>query len=411
MELQIVKSEREKLARLIEEDAEKKIAALFPYLSFALGKTEKTFSDGVGTIKTDGKEITANPEFLIRITAAEGTDAAATAYMQATLSNLLTFTFGSRSENSDLAADVTLFYLTDEMKLPFGGKLAAEKRKAVYKSIKAVFGGVTKKFAEEYLARGNEINAEIFSLLERDKTGGEKEPRGEEELIKFWIDVAADVAPRVGGENAELKRAVEEIAESANDYIGLFRKFLKKSEKLKSSDDEFDYILYTYGLRLYKNVPLIENLEYRQDHELSDVIIAIDTSGSTKGEPVMKFLSEILGIIRQAESETDRIRVRIIQCDDKIRGEEVVSAADGFENYLKSFGLSGGGGTDFRPVFDRAEKLMKEGVKIRGLIYFTDGAGIYPKENPPFKTCFALYGEKADKISVPYYAYGIKVKN
>ena len=410
MELQDLTERRDRLARLIEEDAEKKISSGFPYFSYALGKCAKVFSRAVKTAKTDGRTIFVNPDFLVAVTAEEGPLAAETVYMQAILSNVLSFTFGKRSKERDLAADVVLFFLTDEMKMPFGGKLAAEKRKSVYKSIKSAFGGVNGKYAEEFIRGGNAVNGEIFSLLERDEGKEDEKGEGEEELVKFWIETAASILPRIGNENAELKRAVSEVAEGNDDYAALISKFLKKSERLKSSDDEFDQILYTYGLTLYKNVPLIENLEYRQDAELSDVVIAIDTSGSTRGEPVMKFLSDTLSIIRQAEKETGRIRVRIIQCDDRIRSEEVVNASDDLENYFKTFGVAGGGGTDFRPVFDRAEKLVKEGVKIRGLIYFTDGAGIYPKENPPFRTCFALYGENTDKVSVPYYAYRIKVR-
>ena len=117
---------------------------------------------------------------------------------------------------------------------PFGGKLAAEKRKSVYKSIKSAFGGVNGKYAEEFIRGGNAVNGEIFSLLERDEGKEDEKGEGEEELVKFWIETAASILPRIGNENAELKRAVGKVAEGNNDYAALISKFLKKSERLKS---------------------------------------------------------------------------------------------------------------------------------------------------------------------------------
>ena len=57
---------------------------------------------------------------------------------------------------------------------------------------------------------------------------------------------------------------------------------------MKINDDEFDYIFYTYGLRLYKDMPLIEPPEYKEVKTIREVVIAIGTSGPTSGEPVLR---------------------------------------------------------------------------------------------------------------------------
>ena len=62
-------------------------------------------------------------------------------------------------------------------------------------------------------------------------------------------------------------------------------------ETMKVNDEEFDYIFYTYGLKLFKNIPLIEPLEYKEEKRIRDFVVAIDTSGSTSGETVQKFLN------------------------------------------------------------------------------------------------------------------------
>ena len=57
-------------------------------------------------------------------------------------------------------------------------------------------------------------------------------------------------------------------------------------------DDSFDYNFYTYGLRLYGNMPLIEPLESKEVKKIEEFVIVIDTSMSCSGELVRKFLEE-----------------------------------------------------------------------------------------------------------------------
>ena len=54
----------------------------------------------------------------------------------------------------------------------------------------------------------------------------------------------------------------------------------------------FDYNFYTYGLRLYGNMPLIEPLESKEVKKIEEFVIIIDTSMSCSGELVRKFLEE-----------------------------------------------------------------------------------------------------------------------
>lgn len=48
------------------------------------------------------------------------------------------------------------------------------------------------------------------------------------------------------------------------DYTEFLKRFAVLGETMKINDDEFDYVFYTYGLQLYKNMPLIEPLEYKE---------------------------------------------------------------------------------------------------------------------------------------------------
>ena len=67
---------------------------------------------------------------------------------------------------------------------------------------------------------------------------------------------------------------------------------------MRINDDEYDYIFYTYGLRQYKNMPLIEPLEYKEVKRIREFVIAIDTSGSTSGELVQRFMQKTYNILK-----------------------------------------------------------------------------------------------------------------
>ena len=76
---------------------------------------------------------------------------------------------------------------------------------------------------------------------------------------------------------------------SRYDYREFLRKFAVFHEELAVDDDSFDYNFYTYGLRLYGNMPLIEPLESKEVKKIEEFVIVIDTSMSCSGELVRSF--------------------------------------------------------------------------------------------------------------------------
>lgn len=86
-------------------------------------------------------------------------------------------------------------------------------------------------------------------------------------------------------------------------------------------------------------------------------------------------------------------KVHIIQCDDRIRKDDVISNQNEMDQLLNSFTLVGKGNTDFRPVFSYVNDLINQKVfqNLCGLLYFTDGKGIYPKKSPAYKTAFVVF--------------------
>lgn len=190
------------------------------------------------------------------------------------------------------------------------------------------------------------------------------------------------------------------------DYGEFLKKFAVRGEEMHINDDEFDYIYYTYGLRLYENMPLVEPLEYRENKRIREFVIAIDTSGSCQGATVEKFLRKTYNILKNTESYFRRVNIHIIQCDSKIQRDVKVTADEEFEAYMQNVELSGFGGTDFRPVFEYVDDMIKrhEFQDLRGLIYFTDGRGTFPERMPDYETAFIFIEEGYAVPEVPAWA-------
>lgn len=125
-----------------------------------------------------------------------------------------------------------------------------------------------------------------------------------------------------GSDLAAIPLKVQKRQRSYRDFL---RKFAVLQEELHCDEEEFDIGFYTYGLQLYQNMPLLEPLESREVHKIRDFVIIIDTSYSTKGELVESFLKETFSILCQEESFFRKAKLHVIQCDEKIQEDIVIT--------------------------------------------------------------------------------------
>ena len=190
------------------------------------------------------------------------------------------------------------------------------------------------------------------------------------------------------------------------DYTAFLKKFAVMGETMKINDDEFDYIFYTYGLEHYRNMPLIEPLEYKEIKKIREFVIAIDTSGSTSGDLVQKFIQKTYNILKSTDSFFSKVNIHIIQCDTEIQEDVKISSEKDLEQYLKTMKIRGLGGTDFRPVFAYVDQLRRahEFTNLKGLIYFTDGNGTFPRRKPDYDTAFVYVEDEYNNPEVPSWA-------
>ena len=153
-------------------------------------------------------------------------------------------------------------------------------------------------------------------------------------------------------------------------------------------------------------IPFIEPLEYTEVNRLDELAIAIDTSGSCSGRIVRRFLEETWSILRQRENFFAKMRLHLIQCDCMIQEHRIFTSVEEWETALSDLKILGHGNTNFQPVFEYLEKLTakKEIRRLRGLLYFTDGDGIFPDKAPAWDTAFVFLNQQTEKHAIPRWA-------
>ncbi len=124
------------------------------------------------------------------------------------------------------------------------------------------------------------------------------------------------------------------------------------------------------------------------------VVVVLDTSGSINDEELREFLAEVDALKAQVRAE-----VTLHACDDKLAEGGPWTFAM-WEALALPEGLLGGGGTDFRPVFDWLQGGRGEPDL---LVYFTDAEGRFPETEPHFPVVWLVKG----RAPVPF---GIRIQ-
>ena len=274
-----------------------------------------------------------------------------------------------------------------------------------------VEGSEKSEAPEEPEGSGRNKNTEGIGKNKRRENSGERE-ESRKRLDKDWEDIGKRTEEELKegkdkDEGDKLSWFLHLEHKNYTPFQDFLRKFSVDREELKTDPESFDYGYYYFGLSQYGNMPLIEENEYREKRKIPELVIAIDTSYSTKGEMVKLFLEETLAILQNKEAFFSKCRVHIVECDDRIRKDILVENAEEMEHYRQRFEVSGGYGTDFRPVFHYIEDLRKKGElkELKALLYFTDGRGRYPKYAPGYTAAFVFpKGEDIDDENAPFWA-------
>ena len=108
------------------------------------------------------------------------------------------------------------------------------------------------------------------------------------------------------------------------------------------------------------------------------IVIGCDTSGSIWAQP--KAMDRWFGVLANILEQLRPKQIVVVWCDAGIgRVDDVEDAIDLAEIHRKH--VPGGGGTDFRPVFDY---VWDQRLEPDGLVYLTDGYGTFPQRAPGY---------------------------
>lgn len=269
--------------------------------------------------------------------------------------------------------------------------------------------GESDNFDDESKSGNNELKYEMLTQSVSDEMSeSDKQEIWKNVSRQIQLEIEMQESEKYALESSSIVQNLYEVNREEIDYSEFLQKFAVFGEEIKIDEDSFDYNFYTYGLSLYKNIPLIEPLEYKEVKRIREFVIVIDTSGSVKGDTVQTFIRKTYNILQQQESFFNKVNVHIIQCDYEVLSDVKITSEQEFDNYINNMELKGFRGTDFRPAFEYVNKLCKnkEFTDLRGLIYFTDAYGDFP-EKPNYKTSFVFLEDNFNNPDIP--AWAIKV--
>ncbi len=187
--------------------------------------------------------------------------------------------------------------------------------------------------------------------------------QAKQELAEQWesaVMQAAQTAQALGRGDlpADLQRELERRRATQIDWKRELADFIRDSGATKAD--------WSRSARRHAWQPVIYPRRRPQDYGV--IICARDTSGSI-GDAIC---AQFTALIEQCAAETTA-RIIMIDCDADIQAEHVIEIGEPVP--LKA---AGGGGTDFRPVFARADELTEQGEHVAGIVYLTDLAGSFP---------------------------------
>ena len=415
------RSEWQALGQKILFAARNELYLNLPFLDAALGALRPETGFDTPTLATDGQSLYYCGTWL-SARYERSRSLVCRAYLHTVLHCLLRHLPKRKGRDGalwDLCCDIAVESVLDGLTYPcLAAPVALSRRQALY----ARLGGGDKALTAEAIYRffrrerpspyeratlAREFLQDDHSLWEQKQTQ-ENEEQWQRAAQRVQTGMETVFSQNAAGGEAVLEQLKVEAREKHN-YRAFLQRFAVLGEELGVDADAFDYGYYAYGLRRYGNMPLIEPLETREKRRVRDLVIAIDTSMSTSGELVREFLSYTYTILKESESFFRTFRLRLLQCDDQLRADQLITTEEELKAAMEHFQLTGQSATDFRPVFAHVDGLIRKGElrDLRGLLYFTDGLGIYPARRPAYDAAFVMLAQQGFPERVP--PWGIRV--
>ena len=249
------------------------------------------------------------------------------------------------------------------------------------------------KDGEGYSGDGYGEGENKYADIDPGRCGGVIDPTDEngrslseaerQEITEDWkISVAQAVqqAKAMGQLPGGLERFVDEVLEPKIDWREVLRRFVNWFARN-------DYRWLPPNRRYLANDLFLPSLK---GEELPPIVVGVDVSGSISQEELSQFAGELNGICSQYPVSS----LYVVYCDAAIQGE--------VEEYKQhdlpiTLHTCGGGGTDFRPVFDWASE---NNIEVGCMIYLTDCCGSFPDDAPDYPILWVKIGNY--QMNIPF---------
>lgn len=174
---------------------------------------------------------------------------------------------------------------------------------------------------------------------------------------------AANAAKSCGHSPLDVDRILEDTRRSHVDWRAVLRDFV-------AATTPADY-RFSPPNRRYVHAGLYLPSIHKEG--TGPLVLAVDTSGSVGPEELNQFAAEITAIAEDAQPE----RIHVVYCDAVVQTSQELTPGESIVLTPK-----GGGGTDFRPVFDWVDD---KNIQPACLLYLTDLAcNKYPLAPPDY---------------------------
>lgn len=205
----------------------------------------------------------------------------------------------------------------------------------------------------------------------KDGKDGNSSGGSKDSLRDEWerrIISAAQAAKALGQGNlpANLQRIIDERCAQRIDWRNEMADFVRNIISTRND--------WTRSSRKNSFMPVI--MPRKKIDSFSTILAARDTSGSITDEILGSFNCLLESLVAEMGCQ-----LILVDCDADI--QEIYRLEKGC--VLPSI-AKGGGGTDFRPVFNLIEKLKEEGEDIAGIVYLTDLMGTHVDVSPEIPT-------------------------
>jgi predicted metal-dependent peptidase len=294
----------------------------------------------------------------------------------------------------NIACDLEVNSIIDSMKfkLPEGGLMPQRDFKLESRlSAENYYDAIYRKIEDQKKnGNGGQGGFSIEGIGTLDDHSQWSKTESESEMVKQMVDTVVKPAIQKNENDINRSSIKDNITEALREVSGKKNRsarygdqpgnYISKINVTSNGKVKWNYILNRLIRRTLSSnyTPSFKRTSRRygelvkgkiKNHKIDSIVVAVDTSGSINRDLHERFMEEIILIRRMF-----KIEIRYIQCDTEVTQDIKLKRYTNVEDIA----IKGGGGTDFRPVFDY---IKQKNYKPNAILYFTDGQGAYPEKS------------------------------